>query len=93
MESFNPTYYLFFLFFVMFNIHNLFFIGGTYMPSLIIGIFLIFSAFILFNMNSMTYRLCIQKEIAEEKQDGVYRTINICITILLLSAYVKISYI
>lgn len=62
------------------------------MPSLYTAAFVIFAALFLYNINSMTNRLCVQKEIAEEKQLGIYRTINVCITILLLSSYVKISF-
>lgn len=43
-------------------------------------------------MNNLTNKLCIQKEIPEEKQPGVFRTINICFTILLVSSYVKILF-
>ncbi|MGN1401426.1 MAG: hypothetical protein ACI4XL_08000 [Bacillus sp. (in: firmicutes)] len=53
--------------------------------------FLVFSAVILYNFNLMATRLCIQKEIPEEKQIGVYRMINICITMLLLSSYIEVS--
>lgn len=40
----------------------------------------------------MTNSLCIQKEIPEERQPKVFRTINILVTILLLSSYVEILY-
>ncbi len=40
----------------------------------------------------MTNQLCIRKEIPEEKQPGVFRMINVCITILLISSYVKITF-
>ncbi len=39
----------------------------------------------------MTYSLCLQKEIPEEKQPKVYRTINVLITILLISSFVEIA--
>ncbi|WNS76763.1 hypothetical protein RRV45_07195 [Bacillus sp. DTU_2020_1000418_1_SI_GHA_SEK_038] len=54
--------------------------------------FIIFAVFILFNINKMTNSLCLQKEIPEERQPTVFRTINILITILLISSFVEILY-
>lgn len=54
--------------------------------------FIIFAVFILFNINKMTNSLCLQKEIPEERQPKVFRTINILITILLISSFVEILY-
>ncbi|KAB2337128.1 hypothetical protein F7731_05750 [Cytobacillus depressus] len=54
--------------------------------------FIIFAVFILYNINKMTNSLCIQKEIPEERQPKVFRTINILITILLISSFVEILY-
>ncbi|MBA9025271.1 hypothetical protein HNP81_000553 [Peribacillus huizhouensis] len=59
---------------------------------MILIVFIIFSAIILYNINRMTNSLCIQKEIPEDRQTKVFRTINILITILLLSSYVEISF-
>ncbi|UFU00483.1 hypothetical protein KO561_05950 [Radiobacillus kanasensis] len=53
--------------------------------------FAVFALFILFLFNSLTHRLCVQTEMPQEKQPSVFRTINILITILLLSSYVEIS--
>jgi hypothetical protein len=36
--------------------------------------------------------LCIQKEIPAEKQPKVFRTINVLITILLVSSYIEVSF-
>ncbi|WP_026692650.1 hypothetical protein [Peribacillus kribbensis] len=47
---------------------------------------------ILFFTNQMTASLCIQKEIPEDRQPGVFRTINVLITILLISSYVEILF-
>ena len=55
-------------------------------------LFIIFAIFILYNINRMTNTLCIQREIPEERQPKVFRTINILITILLISSYVEILY-
>ncbi|MGV3466958.1 MAG: hypothetical protein ACO1OT_16905 [Heyndrickxia sp.] len=55
-----------------------------------ISIFIIFAVFILYSFNSLTNSLCIQKEIPEDRQPKVFMTINILITILLLSSYVEI---
>lgn len=38
----------------------------------------------------MTYALCMQREIPEEKQAKIFSTINILITILLVSFYVEV---
>ncbi|WP_017728680.1 hypothetical protein [Halalkalibacterium ligniniphilum] len=54
--------------------------------------FVLFALFILYVINSMTDALCSQKEIPEEKQPKVFRTINILITILLTSTYVKVLF-
>ena len=51
-----------------------------------------FSLIILYNINKMIDSLCIQKEIPEDRQPKVFRTINILITIMLLSSYVEILY-
>ncbi|ENH96033.1 hypothetical protein J416_12939 [Gracilibacillus halophilus YIM-C55.5] len=55
-------------------------------------VFAIFSFFALFIFNSLTYRLCMQTEMSQEKQPNVFRTINILITILLVSSYVEVVY-
>ncbi|ASS93645.1 MULTISPECIES: hypothetical protein [Bacillales] len=54
--------------------------------------FIIFAILILYNINRMTNSLCIQKEIAEDRQPKVFRTINVLITIMLLSSYIEILY-
>ncbi|WP_096440304.1 hypothetical protein [Alteribacter populi] len=54
--------------------------------------FVLFSALYLFTINSMTNSLCIQKEIPEEKQPKVFRTINVLIMILLTSSYLRIFF-
>ncbi len=40
----------------------------------------------------MTYALCMQREIPEEKQNKIFRTINVLVTILLISFYVEILF-
>ena len=40
----------------------------------------------------MTYTLCMRREIPEENQPKIFRTINILITILLISFYVEILF-
>ncbi|WP_449620546.1 hypothetical protein [Robertmurraya sp. Marseille-Q9965] len=57
-----------------------------------ISIFIIFAIFILFNINKLTTSLCLQKEIPEEKQPQVFRTINVLVTILLITSYVEILF-
>ncbi|MCA1059615.1 hypothetical protein LCL96_11725 [Rossellomorea aquimaris] len=57
-----------------------------------ISMFLVLAVFILFYINKMTNALCLQKEIPEERQPKVFRTINILITILLVSSYIEILF-
>ena len=57
---------------------------------MIIAILVLFSIVYLFQINRMTYALCIQREIPEEKQTKIFRTINVLVTILLVSFYVEI---
>ncbi|MFC0561784.1 MULTISPECIES: hypothetical protein [Halalkalibacter] len=52
----------------------------------------LFALFILFVINSMTDALCLKREIPSEKQPKLFRTINILMTILLTSTYVKILF-
>lgn len=61
-------------------------------PMISIVSFIAFAVFILFYVNKMTNSLCIQKEIPEEQQPKVFRTINILITILLISSYIEILF-
>ncbi|MCT2535561.1 hypothetical protein NC661_07195 [Aquibacillus koreensis] len=55
-------------------------------------IFVPFALLVLFLFNSLTLRLCLQTEMAKEKQSNVFRTINILITILLISSYIEVLY-
>lgn len=57
---------------------------------MIIALVVLFSILYLFQINRMTYALCMQREIPEEKQTKIFRTINILVTILLVSFYVEI---
>ncbi|WP_257349439.1 hypothetical protein [Pseudalkalibacillus decolorationis] len=54
--------------------------------------YIVFASLILFVFNSLTNRLCIEKNIPDERQVNVFRWINIMITILLLSSYVDVLY-
>jgi hypothetical protein len=47
---------------------------------------------ILFSINKLTNTLCVQREIPEEKQPTVFRTINVLITILLISSYFEVLF-
>ncbi|WP_017754270.1 hypothetical protein [Calidifontibacillus oryziterrae] len=53
---------------------------------------IVFAIFYLYKINSMTSSLCSQKEIPDDRQPQVFRTINILITILLISTYVEILF-
>ena len=59
---------------------------------MVIAITILFSLFYLFQINKMTFALCQSKEIPEEKQPKIYRTVNILITILILSLYVEVFF-
>ncbi|OEH91714.1 hypothetical protein [Bacillus solimangrovi] len=54
--------------------------------------FIPFALFILFFINTMTNSLCLQRDIPEERQPKVFRTINVLVTILLISSYVEVSF-
>ncbi|WP_442852892.1 hypothetical protein [Bacillus sp. OxB-1] len=51
-----------------------------------------FSLFYLFQINKMTYALCESREIPEEKQPKIFKTVNILVTILILSFYVEVFF-
>ncbi|WP_332694132.1 hypothetical protein [Halalkalibacter lacteus] len=53
---------------------------------------ILFALFFLYVINSMTDALCLKREIPTEKQSKLFRTINILMTILLTSTYVKILF-
>ena len=53
-------------------------------------IVVLFSVFYLFQINRMTYALCIRREIPEERHPKIFRTTNVLVTILLVSFYVEV---
>lgn len=57
---------------------------------MVLTIFIFFAVFILFSFNGMTNALCLKREIPEERQPKVFHTINVSITILLVTSYVEI---
>lgn len=59
---------------------------------MLLFIVVLFSVFYLFQINKMTYALCIQNKIPEEKHSKIFSTINILITILLISFYIEIYF-
>jgi hypothetical protein len=52
-------------------------------------IFVFLAPVFLYVFNSLTYKLCDKKNLSSKQQDSVYRTINISITILLISSYIS----
>ncbi|MFY3791741.1 hypothetical protein ACOQFO_08595 [Ureibacillus sp. MALMAid1270] len=54
-------------------------------------VIVLFSLFYLFQINRMTYALVMQKEIPEERHPKIFRTINLLITILLVSFYIEVT--
>ncbi|SDJ43069.1 hypothetical protein [Salimicrobium halophilum] len=53
-------------------------------------VFGVFALVVLFIFNSLTHSLCLKAKMEKEKQSRVFRTINILITILLISSYVEV---
>ncbi|MCP3033262.1 hypothetical protein LF817_18205 [Halobacillus sp. A1] len=53
-------------------------------------LFVIYGLIVLFIFNSLTHSLCIKTKMSNEKQSKVFRTINILITILLITSYVDV---
>ncbi|MFD1017753.1 hypothetical protein [Thalassobacillus hwangdonensis] len=53
-------------------------------------VFVFYALIILFIFNSLTQSLCMKTNMAQEKQARVFRTINVLITILLISSYVEV---
>jgi hypothetical protein len=54
-------------------------------------VIVLFSVFYLFQINRMTYALCMRREIPEEKHPKIFRTINILVTILIISLYIEVT--
>lgn len=52
--------------------------------------FSLYALVILFVFNSLTHSLCAKTKMSNEKQTRVFRTINVLITILLISSYVEV---
>lgn len=57
---------------------------------MILIVFIIFAIFALYTFNNMANQLCVKKEMSEEQQPVIFRWINVLVTILLISSYVKI---
>ncbi|MGG2066790.1 MULTISPECIES: hypothetical protein [unclassified Bacillus (in: firmicutes)] len=55
-------------------------------------IFIAFALIVLVYTNFMTHTLCQQKQMSDRRQTGVFRFINVCITILLISSYIEIIF-
>ncbi|GAA0490709.1 hypothetical protein GWK91_00920 [Virgibacillus sp. MSP4-1] len=51
-----------------------------------------FALFTLYIFNSLTYSLCLKTEMSNDKSHKVFKTINISITILLISSYIEVLY-
>ncbi|PTL38949.1 MAG: hypothetical protein EA344_07970 [Alkalicoccus sp.] len=52
--------------------------------------YILFAMFYLFIINTMTNNLVVSKEIPEEKHQKIFRTVNILITILITTSFVRI---
>lgn len=57
---------------------------------MILIITVLFSLFYLYQINRMTYALCESREIPDEKQPKIYSTVNILVTILILSFFLEV---
>ncbi|MFD2924345.1 hypothetical protein [Halobacillus naozhouensis] len=53
-------------------------------------VFIIYGLVVLFVFNSLTHSLCLKTKMSTEKQSRVFRTINVLITILLITSYVDV---
>lgn len=53
-------------------------------------VFIVFAVIVLFLFNNLTQALIIRREIPAERHTTVFRTINIMMTILLLSSYLDV---
>ncbi|WP_431804973.1 hypothetical protein [Halobacillus andaensis] len=53
-------------------------------------LFVIYGLIVLFIFNSLTHSLCLKTKMSNEKQSRVFRTINVLITILLITSYVDV---
>ncbi len=56
------------------------------------AIFAAFALIVLFYINVLTHALCLKKQIADVHSVRVFRFINVCTTILLISSYVEVVY-
>ncbi|WP_335872028.1 hypothetical protein [Bacillus sp. 2205SS5-2] len=57
-----------------------------------VSTFIVFAVFILYFINKLTNTLCVTRDIPEERQVKVFRTINVLITILLVSSYIEVLF-
>ncbi|UOQ92760.1 hypothetical protein MUO14_20460 [Halobacillus shinanisalinarum] len=53
-------------------------------------VFIIYGLIVLFVFNSLTHSLCLKTKMSNEKQARVFRTINVLITILLITSYMDV---
>ncbi|MDM5153740.1 hypothetical protein QUF88_07845 [Bacillus sp. DX1.1] len=60
--------------------------------TLIEIVFVTFALIVLFYTNFLTHTLCERKQMSEHRQKSVFRVINVCITILLISSYIEILF-
>lgn len=59
---------------------------------MILLLFIPFALLILYITNTLTDALCMHKEIPDEKQPQVFQTINVLITILLISSFIEMTF-
>ncbi|MCM3717499.1 hypothetical protein [Fictibacillus phosphorivorans] len=52
-------------------------------------LFVFLAPVFLYVFNALTYKLCDKKNLSTKQEDSVYRTINVSITILLISSYIS----
>ncbi|MFC7372861.1 hypothetical protein ACFQPF_14485 [Fictibacillus iocasae] len=53
------------------------------------NIFVFVAPVLLFIFNSLTDRLCTERDIPADKHFQVFRTVNVLLTILLISVYIE----
>lgn len=54
---------------------------------LIFIVFVLFAALMLMIFNHFIYLICMKRSIPEERQENIFRKVNISLTILLISSY------
>ncbi|GEN30728.1 hypothetical protein HNQ35_001603 [Cerasibacillus quisquiliarum] len=55
-------------------------------------IFPIYSFIVFFVFNILTHRFCVKLELSKQRQDKMFRFMNMIVLILLITSYIKIQH-